>query len=348
MGESRKAVDRMMQLQAITEVEAHTILARELTGSEACDRIAEDCALLRSCAWALTDGVHPVHILRLLNLASTLHLAGDASRGKLKEALQALSECGDLAELSNGQWLPALTREVRLGTADDMRLLVGGFPTSLLTAERAAQIEHIGPYRRVRGDALSKELELPQQSLVAWMGHAPDDLREWTQSALPNNYERHRPTGQSIEIYAPELSAASTPQMFRWVDRLDKLSGIYLSREELPFGGKRHYAVKIAKGQISGIRTMPPIDLRRLMYGLDLLAEKPVIVEEVSGLADTSFVLKSVLPQAEQRLFAALGQWAVPEGKYYPQTWTFHQEHAGDIKKRLATLGISTFVRTHR
>jgi hypothetical protein len=237
MGESRKAVDRMMQLQAITEVEAHTILARELTGSEACDRIAEDCALLRSCAWAITDGVHPVHILRLLNLASTLHLAGDASRGKLKEALQALSECGDLAELSNGQWLPALTREVRLGTADDMRLLVGGFPTSLLTAERAAQIEHIGPYRRVRGDALSKELELPQQSLEAWMGHAPDDLREWTQSALPNNYERHRPTGQSIEIYAPELSAASTPQMFRWVDRLDKLSGIYLSREELPFGG---------------------------------------------------------------------------------------------------------------
>ena len=338
----------MMHLQSITESDAHTILARELTGSAACDQIAEDCALLRSCAWALTDGVHPVHVLRLLNLASTLHFAGDSSRGSLKEALQELSECGDLVEMANGQWLPAPTREVRLGTPDDMRLLVGGFPTSLLNAERAAQVEHVGPYRRVRGDALSKELELPQQSLEAWMGHAPDNLREWTQSALPGNYERHRPTGRPIEIYAPELSPTSTPQMFRWVDRIDKLAGIYLSREELPFGGKRHYAVKIARGQISGIRTMPPIDLRRLMYGLDLLAEKPVTVEEFSGLAETSFVLKSVLPQAEQRLFAALGRLVVPEGKYYPQTWTFHQEHAVEIKKRLATLGVSTFVRTHR
>ena len=66
------------------------------------------------------------------------------------------------------------------------------------------------------------------------MGHAPDDLREWTQWALLGNYERHRPTGRSLEIYAPELSPASTPQMFRWVDRIDKLSGSYLSREELP------------------------------------------------------------------------------------------------------------------
>lgn len=338
----------MTQLQAITEVEAHAILARQLTGSEACDQIAEDCALLRSCAWALTDGVRPVHVLRLLNLASTLHLAGDASRGKLKEALQELSECGDLVEMSTGQWLPAPTREVRLGTGDDMRLLVGGFPTSLLPAERAAQIEHLGPYRRVKGDVLSKEFELPQQSLEAWMGHAPSDLLEWTQSVLEGSYERHRPTGRSIEVYAPKLSSVSTPQMFRWVDRTDKLSGIYLSREELPFGGKRHYAVKIAKGQIIGIRTMPPFDVRRLLYGLDLLAEKAVTVEEISRLADTSFVLKSVLPQAEQRLFAALGQLSVPEDKYYPQTWTFHQEHAVEIKKRLARLGVSTFVRTHR
>lgn len=338
----------MTQLQAITEVEAHAILARQLTGSEACDQIAEDCALLRSCAWALTDGVHPVHVLRLLNLASTLHFAGDASRGKLKEALQELSECGDLVEMSTGQWLPAPTREVRLGTADDMRLLVGGFPTSLLPVERAAQIEHLGPYRRVKGNVLSKEFELPQQSLEAWMGHAPNDLREWTQSALEGSYERHRPTGRSIEVYAPELSSVSTPQMFRWVDRTAKLSGIYLSREELPFGGKRHYTVKIAKGQIIGIRTMPPFDVRRLLYGIDLLAEKAVTVEEISRLANTSFVLKSVLPQAEQRLFAALGQLSVPEDKYYPQTWTFHQEHAVEIKKRLATLGVSTFVRTHR
>jgi len=337
----------MTQLQAITETAAHAILARELTGSETCDQVAKDCALLRSCVWALTDGVQPVHVLRLLNLASTLHLSGDASRGKLKEALQELSQCGDLVEMSNGQWLPAPTREVRLGTGDDMRLLVGGFPTSLLSARHVEHIEHTGPYRRVRGEALSKELDLPQQSLEAWTGHAQDDLRGWTQSVLQGSFERHRATGRSIEIYAPELTPASKPQAFRWVDRTDKLAGTYLSREELPFGGKRHYAVKIAKGKISGIRTMPPFDLRRLMYGLDLLAEKPVTVEEIADGAETSFILKSELPPAEQRFFAALGQLAVPEDKYYPRTWKFHHDHAVEIKKRLAVLGVSTFVRTH-
>ena len=338
----------MTQLQAITERAAHAIFARELTGSETCDQVAEDCALVRSCVWALTDGVQPVHVLRLLNLAVTLHFGGDASRGKLKEALQELSDNGDLVEMSNGQWLPAPTREVCLGTGDDLRLLVGGFPTSLLSATHVAHIEHAGPYRRVRGEALSKELDLPQQSLEAWMGHAPDDLRGWTQSVLQGSFERHRPTGRSVEVYAPELSPASKPQAFRWVDRTDKLVGTYLSREELPFGGKRHYAVKIAKGQISGIRTIRAFDLRRLMYGLDLLAEKSVSVEEIADGTETAFILKSELPQAEQRFFAALGQLVVPEDKYYPRIWKFHHDHAAEIKRRLAALGVSTFVRTHR
>lgn len=338
----------MTQLQAITEMAAHAILARELTGSETCDQVAEDCALLRSCMWALTDGVQPVHVLRLLNLAVTLHFDGDASRGELKEALQELSECGDLVEMSNGQWLPAPTREVCLGTRDNMRLLVGGFPTSLLSTEHVAHIEHTGPYRRVKGEVLSKELDLPQHSLEAWTGYAPDNLREWTQSVLQGSFERHRPTGRSIEIYAPELASASKPQAFRWVDRTDKLAGTYLSREELPFGGKRYHALKIIKGQISGIRTMPPFDLRRLMYGLDLLAEKSVTVEEIADGAETFFILKSELPQAEQRFCAALGQLAVPEDKYYPRTWKFHHDHAVEIKKRLAALGVSTFVRTQR
>ena len=104
----------MMQLRAISDTEAHGILVRELTGKETCDQVAEDCALLRSCVWALTDGIRPVHVLRLLNLASTLHFSGEAARAQLKEALEKLSECGDLAELSSGQWLPAPTREVRL------------------------------------------------------------------------------------------------------------------------------------------------------------------------------------------------------------------------------------------
>ena len=338
----------MMQFRAITEAEAHGTLARELTGAETRDQIAEDSALLRSCAWALTDGIRPVHVLRLLNLASSLHFSGETVRAQLKEALEELSECGDLAEFSGGQWLPAPTREVRLGTADDIRLLVGGFPTSLLSVDYAIQIEHTGAYRRFRGEILSKALELPSQNLDAWMGHAPENLLEWTRSTLQGDFERYRSTGRPIEVYAPELFSGSRPQLLRWVERTDKLAGTYLSREELPFGGRRHLAVRIVKGQISGIRTMQPIDFRRLMYGLDLLAEKPVAVEEIPDRGETTLVLRSELPQAEQRLFAAFGRLAVPEGKYYPRNWTFHPEHAVEIKKRLATLGVSTFVKARR
>jgi len=338
----------MMQLQQITESEAHGILIRQLTGAETCDQVAEDCALLRSCVWALTDGVRPVHVLRLLNLASTLHFSGETARAQLKGALEELSECGDLAELSSGQWLPAPTRSVRLGTADDMGLLIGGFPTSMLPVEDAAQIEHTGPYRKLHGDALSKTLGLASQSLDAWTGHAPADLRGWTQSILQGNYESYRATGRTIEVYAPELFPASKPQLLRWVDRMEKLAGTYLSREELPFGGQRYFAVEIVKGQISGVRIMPPTDFRRLLYGIDLLAEKPVSVEEIPSRGETTFVLRSELPQAEQRLLAVLGRLAVPEGKYYPRNWTIRREHAEKIRKRLGTLGVSTFVRTHR
>jgi hypothetical protein len=84
------------------------------------------------------------------------------------------------------------------------------------------------------------------------------------------------------------------------------------------------------------------------MYGLDLLAEKPVSVEEIPDRVETTFVLRSELPQAEQRLFAALGRLVVPEEKYYPRNWTFHHEHAVEMKNRLAKLGVSTFVRTRR
>jgi hypothetical protein len=144
------------------------------------------------------------------------------------------------------------------------------------------------------------------------------------------------------------LSSISTPQALRWVECTDKLAGIYLSREGLPFGGKRYFAVEIAKGQISGIRVLPPIDFRRLMYGLDLLAERPVAMEEIPGRVEATFVLRSELPQPEQKLFAALGRLVVPEGKYYPRNWIFHQEHVAEIKKRLTKLGVSTFVRAYR
>src|SRR5713226_8462397 len=93
--------------------------------------------VLRALTWALTSGTQPVHILRLLNRATSimsplLETTDDRQvRSELREGLDALADAGDLVELEGGLWLPATTRIVRLRYGDS-HLLVGGIPSRLL------------------------------------------------------------------------------------------------------------------------------------------------------------------------------------------------------------------------
>ena len=211
-------------------------MKHQLIGPGACDQVAADCALLRSCVWALTSGNRPVHVLRLLNLATSLDSSDGEIRARIKESLEELADSGDLVELANGRWLPAPTRQVRLDTVDDTRLLVGGLPTSLLPSELKAKLEHSGVFRRTKGDFLAKELGLPSEDRASWMGEAPADLRTWTREALEGKYEAYRDGGRQFYVYAPEVFPSTTPQARRWVERLDKLSGKYLCWQDLPLG----------------------------------------------------------------------------------------------------------------
>ena len=335
----------MNTLIGTNESEARAIVRSQLTGTDSCDQVAEDCALLRSSLWALTEGTRPCHILRLMNLAISLRPWISDSRERLRAALMELSESGDFAELANGLWLPAPTRQVKLETQDDLRLLIGGFPTSLLAREKTTLLEHVGSYRRFKGEAFLRNLSLQEQPRDAWLGHTPEDLRDWTDSVLKGRLEPYRLTGKAIEVYAPDQKTQTVPQALRWTELQGDLNGIYLAREEVSFRGKRFLICEIISGRVVAVRTAPSTELRRLMYGIDLLANKSVAVQEVPQSGKSSLILKSELPQSEQRMLAALGSLTVSTDGYYPRTWSVSQEHVVDVKKRLALLGVTTFVK---
>jgi hypothetical protein len=265
-------------------------------------------------------------------------------RSRLRNTLNELDGAGDVVSLANGRWLPAPTREVRLGTPDDTRLLVGGMPTSLLPAELSSRVRHHGAFRRTTGGTVATELALPMESRDSWVGVGPADLKTWTQSVFEGDYEAFTEGNDSgrFSIYAPQSARPGTPQLRRWVDRPEKLSGRFLGRRELPFGMRQYRAVEVVQGRIARLMRLRlgAGDLRRLMYGLDALAKNAVAVEyEISG-DEISVILRSEIPRPEQRLFAALGQLSFPPEKYYPRTWRFPRQYGAEIHARLTSLCI--------
>ncbi|MBS1984404.1 MAG: hypothetical protein JST16_09535 [Bdellovibrionales bacterium] len=180
------------------------------------------------------------------------------------------------------------------------------------------------------------------------MGEAPADLLEWTRAAFEGQYEGTREEERYLLYYAPELFSSGTPQAIRWTPRPDKLSGRYLAEQTLAFGMKRHLAVEILSGRLTRLMVLRCADVRRLKYGCDLMAERPVTVEEQEREDSVAFVLKSELPRAERRLFAALGTLTVPEERYYPRTWRFPKEYGAELRGRFSGLGVRLFARAGR
>lgn len=352
-------ISRQTSVRSCSAEEAGKLIREQLVATALCDQVATDCALLRSCVWALTGGERPVHVLKLLNFAvdvspdtilSADEMGSAEIRSRLRTSLDELAEAGDLVLLANGRWLPAPTREVRLGSADDARLLVGGLPTSLLPSELSAEVHHNGAFRRTTGERLARELALPFESYDSWVGQFPGDLKAWTQSVFEGDYETFTAAndGRQFSLYAPQIARPGALQAKRWVDRPDKLSGRFLGRRDLPFGIRQYRAVEVVDGVI--VRVMIPRlgtgDLRRVMYGLDALAGNPAVVENDTRGDEFVIVLGSEVPRPERRFFAALGTLSVPPDKYYPRTWRFPRKYAGEVRGRLSALGVRLFERS--
>lgn len=339
-------------ISEIQTSEARRVLDSQFIGGE-CDQLARDCALLRSCIWALSGGERPVHVLRVLNLALELcpQIVFDEhdsdktdARARFRNILDELADTGDLVSLANGRWLPAPLHAVQLGTGDDVRLLIGGFPSSLVPESLRRLIQHHGTFRRVVGNQFERELELRLESFESWVGEVPEDLLAWTNSAMNSTYEGFREAndGSKFIFYAPTLARRGALQTKRWVSTPEKLAGRYLGRRELTFGIRQYRAVEVANGRVVSV-ALPRLgcgDIRRLMYGLDAAAGNPVQIRTEFTAKEFVVILHSEIPRAERRFFAALGTLSVPPGKYYPRTWRFPAQYTAEVTRRLSALKV--------
>ncbi len=82
-------------------------------------------------------------------------------------------------------------------------------------------------------------------------------------------------------------------------------------------------------------------DLRRLLYGLDLLAGHPVQAQVRVGAGEATVTLQNGMPGPEERLLLALGRLELPpDGKFYPRRWRLPTAHVAEIVAALEALGI--------
>lgn len=310
------------------------------------------CAeLLRVSLWSNWEAERrPVYVTRLMNAATRplLPLATLTEEGAepfhnlLRSALEALEAIGDLVELPGGRWAPAPLRRVPMPRLD-RSLLLGGPPTVQLPAPMRALVERAGVARFLPERALPTLISIDTLPEEEWLRLPSDDLRAWTQCVL--RVANLEPAGNlEVEVYAPGATTSGCDQYFRW-RRSDSwlADGRHLVRYRMRRGPNTHLIAELVRGRLEAVGplSLGDGDLRRLMYGLDLVAGNPVRVLAERRRKQWSLKLGSALPQAEQRLLLALGkELPRPDGKYYPQLWEIPSEYAQLVSSRLNKLGI--------
>jgi hypothetical protein len=288
------------------------------------------CAeVLRATLWSLWSVERrPVYVTRLLGSAARLLLpwpqdkmeSRPAIAEQLRATLQELEIVGDLVALPGGRWAPAPLRSVHL-PAINRHIILGGVPTRLLPAQLRATIERAGTVRLAPVPASDLKIDtIPEHE---WLRMPSGDLAAWTRTVLDTT--GLAPAGDlAVEIYAPAAASAGADQYHRWQQRADRLpDGLYLARNRTRRGSIAHYIGRIVAGRIDGAGTPALGDgdvRRRGMWRVELRSE---------------------LPQAEQRLFLAVGREDVrPDGRYYPRWWEISLQYMPTARNALIALGV--------
>lgn len=288
--------------------------------------------LLRSTLWRLSDsGRSPIYTTRLIHAAepafdllqSSEQLTKSWSWEEIREELLLI---GDICSLRGGWWLPGPGRAVPIG--DHKFLLIGGLPTGIFSQRLECEIEFAGLARMTR-EGLGADV--PRQPLQRWCG-LPDgthNLAEWAQGILEAAILRPiEEAPEGAECYAPTFtcSGSSNPtQYHRWASPAPLSAGRFLMRTRGKMG-TRYSIVRVAQGSISHIGNLleESAIVRRLMYGLDALAGKPVRVTSQREGHDQLYTFRSALPEHETRLFTAIGYVEPSQTEaFYPIIWRF-------------------------
>jgi len=310
------------------------------------------CAeLLRVSLWSnWVLKCRPVYVTRLMNAAARplIPLAALTEEGSeslhelLRSSLEDLGAIGDLVELPGGRWAPAPLRRVPM-QAIDRYLILGGPPTGQLPAHIRALVERAGIARLVPAKAPPMPIMIDTLPEEEWLRLPNADLGEWTQRML--SAVGLDPAGDlEVEVYAPGAAPPGSEQYFRWRMGDSRMpDGRYLVRHRMRRGSNAHLIAELVRGRpiAVGPLRLGDGDLRRLMYGLDLIAGNPVRVRAERRQKQWSLKLRSALPQPEQRLLLTLGR-ELPrlDGKYYPQRWDIPIQYAQRVTDALIALGI--------
>lgn len=311
------------------EQAAHAVMRQLGLGS--CPPAACLFEILRATVWSMAAPESKAHVNRVLSAAlPTWQLLSEPPtaseemlRTALREALSALADAGDLIELSGGYWAPAMSRFVQLPNGAGY-LLVGGVPSALLNLDLKV-IEAHGLHRHLARLPPELAAVLPLEDFQSWARLPDRSLEDWALTVF-DSLERqpYSPTNtDSFEFYLPAKSRAGSSQYFRWFESAGDVTGTLLARRLRLYGAREFRLLDVRAGRIVSACELYDVDVRRLMYALDLAAKNPVRAVPLPVGARTEWLFTSELPRAEQRTFAALGTLTIPNDRSFERRWTF-------------------------
>lgn len=337
-----------MSLELLRAPQQAVYAARRELGLRSCSSSETRFEILRTTVWSMAAPKGKAHVNRVLSaalpvwklLSERLTTSEETLRGELRGALSTLDDAGDLIELSRGYWAPATTRCVELPDGSGY-MLVGGVPSTLLLINGAV-IQFHGPHRHVSKIPAKLAAALPLEDLKSWARLPEVPLQEWAREVF-TSLERppYIPTSEDVfEYYLPAKSRPGSPQIFRWFESAGDMTGTLLARRGRLYGAREYRLVDVHSGRIVSTCDLHDVDVRRLMYSLDLAAKNPVRARPLRLGTRTEWLFTSELPRAEQRTFAAFGTVTIPDDRPFERRWTFvrNEKLALDI---LCSLGIA-------
>lgn len=277
---------------------------------------------------------------------------GNIHPDRVRRVLDILEDLRDVMEVGNGYWLPTPLRLIQLPERDKV-FIVGGVATPDLPGILGIEVKFSGFIRYVDSSAIPEPILSDKtlwQSYEDWLGDTTKDLRGWTEMILEEARQSLRPSASdfiNFEVYFPSARVGLL-QFFRWI-RFDDLapilnippSDLVLCRtvsQRFQTAPTKYWFGSITPNALKNEAPVLPRNVRRLLYGLDLINDAPTqAIWEPGGI----IFLRSWLPPEEYRLLLALGQDVSPQSGRLPLRYRVKSEWQDFITTVLKNLGIN-------
>ena len=224
-------------------------------------------------------------------------------------------------------------------------VLVGGRPSHKFPDDIQAGLKHEEIARFLTQDPSHFNLQSVLQSEEEWCRFPHDGVDIWAGHMLSKAIlQPLENLNIPADFYVPNVRKANSIQYFRWTNDISTIgSGRYLMRSTTKMHLSYYSIAEITRGKVVATCSIDlhDGDLRRLLYGIDMLTRCFTTVRVTHIDSMWSFSLQNALPRAEYRLFTALGRLHLPsDGRYYPHTWEISDRHAFKAADALVRLGI--------